>query len=199
MRRLGVLLGLMLIVLLLNTGAFSEPTSSVKYLMNQPVSMFDWGIDRMEKHLYAVGTKGMLTFPDTSNLDVRYFFAPSISYDWDSNRIDVLLVCSDFDRKMDIEKAKRLCRTAIANTKTILGSMEGILLYGDSVSGRWFSHKGYTKTSEPKNLYKEIDNIILIRADILLKEITISKDKSATSLKCESPLLSSEVLFSDPK
>jgi hypothetical protein len=41
----------LLIALLLSSGAIAEPSPEVKYLMNEPMTMWDWGIYRLENVL----------------------------------------------------------------------------------------------------------------------------------------------------
>ena len=87
------------IIFLLFSGICNaEPDSTFKYLMNEPLTMLDWGIYRMQKSIEnEIGDKFK---HDGKEYELRH----EVSYFWKNNTISVFGVVGDlkeFNSKME--------------------------------------------------------------------------------------------------
>jgi hypothetical protein len=166
--------------------AEAEPNPNIKYLMNDSVSMLDWGLYRIEKDVEAT-----LEDPAGYGLNTDTIIDSSPVYDWDKNRI---IVGVHVSKAISLEQAKSWCRKIVRMVRTTLNvspdtgepfpslDQNGGALYS------FFSHAGYTKKSEPKGLSKELDNITWINIKV---EVAGMKEP----LNCEAALLGTDILF----
>ena len=166
MKRVAVVFWFLVVI---QVEVMAEPTPAVQYLMNEPVSMLDWGLYRMEEKI-----KKYFDFPDFPKGGNPWVF--EFNYNWDSNRI---MISVGIVRELD-SPAKDQCRNVISAIRGYaLGNFwEGVK--GDpqkngSFLAKCFSHSGYTKTDIPEGLLKEIDQIIEIQVAVLDKSIGGSK------------------------
>jgi hypothetical protein len=156
----------------------AEPSTTIKYFMNEPVTMFDWGMYRLEEDLqrWASGRK---------DLEPHV----SVVYDWDSNRLDVIFLCiqksstpsesSTFKKSL----AKYQCEGMTQNIREYLNMPLGI--------ERYFRHEGFSNKGSPKKLREDIENITFVRVEIC-------SDKDYLKLRtAESPLMGKEIFFTD--
>ena len=153
-----------------STNVFAEPSSSVQYLMNEPASLFDFGMKRLDEFLSGRTDIFVIT-----------------EYNYDQNRI-LISVRDRSDTVKSKGEAKERCAQMIGEMKTMLG----VGLDSTSVLGSFFSHEGYTKRSEPKNLGAELDSITVIIGRILHIE-----RNNNFNISCESPLTSPKVMYSE--
>jgi hypothetical protein len=161
----------------LNTSQ-AEPTANMQYLMNEPVSMMDWGLLNIDKSIESNG--GLKKYGNTIT-----------SYDWDKNRILIIVSSIGASSK---EQAKEWCRDIVSFIRGFLGVDEKngkpVFKNNQSFLYRYFTHEGFKRNAEPKELGKELDNITTIQA-------TIFFDGSSTPVKCEAPLLGTSIMFED--
>lgn len=173
-----------LISFLFHTGIYAEPDSTTLYLMNQNVTLFGFGLYRMEERIEnyksPYGVRGSI----------------SVSFDWSLNRIIIesLVAWKPGERKLTaIEATKENCAAEVkairraggVDTRTGKPYIRYSLFSMDFAAVDYFQRKG-----EPENLHKKIDNIIKIKVHVL------EKDKS---ISCEVFLVSEEILFGEIK
>jgi hypothetical protein len=155
----------------------AEPTSSIQYLMNEPVSMLDWGIYRITNRLEKNLQLGVVPFSQHA------------SYDWDKNRIiiDIAVIGGTLN-----EEAKGWCRAVVSKIRTLMYiNDKGNSMFNEGASSMYFSHyAGYAKKSEPEGLYKELDNITLIR-------VYVSTEGMKKPVSCEAPLLGTSIMYEE--
>jgi hypothetical protein len=156
----------------------AEPSSKIQYLMDEPVSMLDWGMIWIDESL-----KGTLAEYRTSTITY---------YDWNENRIIISL--SELGSTIGVtskEKAKEKCRTIVSSIRTFLGINEkdGKPYSEKSNLYSYFSHSGFQR-SQPEGLYEELDNITVIRIMIFIEGV-------GEPVKCEAPLLGNKIMFQE--
>ena len=139
---------------------YGEPTPTVSWLMNEPVSMWDWGLMRLENSLRAERS--------LSNFSVR------VDYQWDANIIrilvnDTLEPENDWGREKIVDYGKQVANSIreslYVNTQT--GKPYGS---GESFLEINFFHMGFERHSRPDNMGKELDAITEIRVHIMFYE-----------------------------
>ncbi|MCG3769478.1 MAG: hypothetical protein JW384_00600 [Nitrosomonadaceae bacterium] len=194
--------GLMIALVLAWVGTgFGEPSPTVRYLMSEPVTMWDWGIYGLSKRLderitSLEGQTGGWGDPKTfEDLDTVGQIFGNVDYKWDANRL-VLRVFgwTETVKKMGIvvvsdEVAENNCKRVIADIKRSLGidPETGKPSSGEqSSSGLFFSHSSFTPKDEPLKLWGEIDNMI----SIMVSWNTGKK----RSVQLETPLLGTKLL-----
>lgn len=152
------------------------PDATSTYLMNESVSVLDFGIFKMEETLSK--------YFATNSPSVTV----SASYLWDNNQIQITL----------LELAKRKTRNdAIEFCKTIVGSARASLGINTSTGkpivegldpSRFFVHEGYDNKRAPKSLVNDISRMIRIKGVVGLQD--------PVSASCEASLLGKEILMS---
>lgn len=175
----------------------AEPSPAVRYLIDTPVSMLDFGIYRIEKHLEeslkSSGYRGVVT----------------VSYSLARNRITISLLplvhvqgdpgpqpykFVDLVELKNEDEAKVQCKRFVGVIRERLGSFTSTgksLITGDhnSVLKVFFSHEGYKDPSQSKNLFEEVDNITEISVSIPFYA------KEREFVHAGAKLLGTEILF----
>lgn len=136
---------------------WAEPTESAHFLMNEPVSLMDLGIYRLEKDIK--GLQKDLVVNHTAPFDV------SVNYRWDENEITIQLTYG-----YEGNPPKKIIQIGIKKVfqqlKGFLGVSEKGQVYhkrGFSKVSDYFSHEGYVIKNRPKDLEKEIDRMIELK------------------------------------
>lgn len=146
--------------------AIAEPSRSVQYLMTEPVTLLDQGLQRL-----GVALNGVLIrtdFPEMiGNLSIGSKSEVSADYDWKSNRITIYGSVQHDSKTANPTTLLDLCGRVIERIRFNLG-------YGDSGSrfrksglmqgvSVHFQHRGYVKKDEPPTLEADLASIIAIR------------------------------------
>lgn len=142
---------------LLSDSSIAEPSNSVRYLMNDPLTMFDWGIIQIQHKLDKID---YFPFESTSGAHLK------ANYDWDQNRL--IIRASFYPDHAEVQKhgLKAICEGIHrAVTHEFKGQLhkdqraiEGIASY--------FTHAEFTKKSEPPNLQDDIEAITRFKTTI---------------------------------
>ncbi|WP_105901063.1 hypothetical protein [Vibrio gangliei] len=136
-------------LLAVSTNLSAEPSRSISYLMEDSLSMFDWGVFRMESSMTTIKFK---------ELDLISHYGRA-DYDWDSNRINLETVVYPSYKSLEKLGSKAICRQAITQVKEHFGygideddlrALFGIPSY--------FKHTGYVKKNVPESLGKDLEN-----------------------------------------
>lgn len=183
-------LSVTVIVLLTTIGVCNaEPSPTVKYLMNTPVSVFDFGMYELRRYL-----EGQFDiFNPKSNVD-------AIVALWDKDRI-VIKVMSGISYKNE-KLARRACRKTLKEVRTTLDidpttgrpSRSFVLLNqdADGVMDSFFYHRGYDIKSDPQNLKRALDKL----TEISVHTSYLKGDKTMR-LKAKGSLLGTDIVFSE--
>ena len=107
----------------------AEPDSTIKFLMDETVTMFDFGLYQLEQQL-------------DKTVDKKLVWITKTNYNWQKNRVEMLFIThnmADIQTRADMQKA---CQGLIDQ---IRADVERELLK------RMFSHRGFTKSIAPKD------------------------------------------------
>lgn len=177
-----LILGILMIAYMFYpVSANTEPNTTTRYLMNEPLSMLDFGLYILEKSIERNLTK--------AEYEKIFVFT---NYDWNRNRIVIQVLINDSYNTEN--EGKEVCRSILneireqfaINHKTGKPRIEKI---GSTISS-YFSHEGYTNNNEPKEFNLEIANITTIVVDVILTE-------NSKVIHAEGELLSSKIMFAD--
>lgn len=167
------------VILVIVPITIAEPSSAVDYLMNEPVSMFDYGMQKLNDELQK--QRDALKVANLS---------PGLNayYKWDSNKIRISLLYIDeksshkeFSEsriKSDIKKVIMHLKKVIFCVNPNTGAPAG-MLGGDMLFNRFFKHAGYKTTNEPKRLGYKLTQISELIVTFM------KRDNRTITCKCE--------------
>ena len=119
---------LLLALVLASSGVKAEPSSAVKLLMSEPMSLFDYGMHQLREYVEGLHTPaGRPSYLETN-------------YNWEENRIVIIF---DYINELAAESrdsAKLRCRMGIIRLMRGLGASENNI---EGVLVSFFSHEGY--------------------------------------------------------
>ncbi len=180
---------LFIIFLLLAVPIFAEPTLAIKALMDDSVSMLDWGIFKLENML------------NSSFLAEKFNISIKVYYVWNSNRLiiyaDSSLSQTD-QKKMSEQEGKEWCKNVVKGIKFSVGidpnTVGGRGFKGSSYLSVFFSHVGFSRTdTATEKIAEELDNIteirVLLLSDRLVEDVGI--------LICVAPLRGTRIMFEE--
>ncbi|MGA2351354.1 MAG: hypothetical protein ABSF70_13045 [Terracidiphilus sp.] len=165
--------------------AQADPSPSVRYLMNEQVSMFEWGIFLLQTHVEH--------FAWNRGLNVRSQFA-HVEYDWQKNELGIKLVVYPAYQSLQQATARQACGSLMSQMKTLLGAdpkmpeireMQGI--------GTFFHHKQFESGDVPKTLDADLEAITSLEINVME-----SKNDNAPfhqAISCSSELLKPEIRY----
>ena len=174
--------------LLATSHALAGPDGTAKYLMNEPASMMDLGIERL---------KSIVTFKNVFGAEYGKTRAGiGINYDWDENKVVIDLFPDQ--QFQDAAAFDAYARSHIGIVRALLwvnpdtGRVDAKGANGASLVATFFTHAGYTRKNTPKDLDKEIDKLILVR----VRGVAGSKSPTHTELpiSCQGQLVETQVL-----
>lgn len=162
----------------------AEPPSTIKYLMGDPVSMLDYGIqkvnDELQNHANA------LKVGDESPILRAH-------YRWESNRIRIEIQyfldsigspvnkLSESTVKANIEKAIRHIKSKFLLVNPDTGAPR-VMVGGDMPFSRFFQHEGYKNPLEPERLGFKLIQITEVEVSCLQSD---SGGSTVITGKCE--------------
>jgi len=176
--------------------ALAEPTPGVRYLMDKPVSLFDWGVHHIDEHLKDMHITFFLDSGETEFKTDR--LKTSVDYDPDANRIYIESNPGGVSFVMGDEKAARkLCGEIVKKIRVELDmDAENPSVTGTAVD-KFFSHSGYSLPDKPAGLAKELLGIIEIKTTLQYWAESDSAKVRAPQISCRTPLLSKRAYYSD--
>lgn len=171
----------------------AEPSKAVMFLVNEPLSMWDFGLHKLTKELSDVYLfkKGMAS--------KTKFFATAI-YDADENRISIFaappldassnsLSAIKADNAGD---ARTTCKDMINSVRFDLGANNKSLAPvagGSSYVCSYFKHADFKNTHEPNNLCSELESMVVIKSLVYIK--------TGGVVQCNGQLLGERVFYSE--
>jgi hypothetical protein len=134
----------------------AEPGRVARWLMDEPMSMFDWGLYKTDKAVANLKSlKG--TFPN------EFFFA-SADYDWELNRIRIRV--SFHGKGTDAECIENIKRAKGAFLNYTWNERDQPKAAKD-VFAALFSHEGgYKSKNQPSDLGEQLANMSVLEATI---------------------------------
>jgi hypothetical protein len=180
MKKSIVIMGIILALATQAQPSWAEATQTVLKVMNEPLSMFDWGMYRLEERLQNV-------------LEVRFGKNRPplvVSYDNSLNRLQIFV--GGIEKFQNEQEAKRFCKAVVKYIKMdlFINVDTGDLVdeRAGSAAGRYFMHL-YGETQAEKAAAKEIDKLTEIGVNVVTKDMRI--------FFCRAPLLGTDIFFSE--
>lgn len=167
----------------------AEPSKSVAYLMNEPVTLFDRGLSELSKRV----DESLLLeeFPEL----IKQLNAWA-KYDWNANAIIINGTVYQKNATLESTTPSRLCERVIGRMKNNLGYGEqNFLKFGIGGLAPFFNHVGYTSKNEPVTLEKDIAGITSMKISVFSSEN--NEAPFAKRVTCVSNLTTSEIFYSD--
>jgi len=127
--------------------AVAEPSASIQFLMREPVTMMDWGLQNIEDYLYR--QRDLLMQAD------KRLFGPepnmAVTYDWEQNKIQVAIT-------LKVASQVQLTSRDLAGIRThlewIIKYLRGTLTM--KPYDAFFRHRGFRNQESPQNLGAEL-------------------------------------------
>jgi hypothetical protein len=163
------------------SSSFAEPDSSVRWLMNRPMSLFDWGIASISARLKAAIGRGELAEnlgKRQINLDGAY-----AKYDRDENRIYLRFIVLA-PPQTDITEEN--CRFIADEARKYLlapdnfGTREEAAIY--FLNGHFGHEGGSIEKDRPADIGRRLANITLVKVNLGLLGIECFGTLSGTDI-----------------
>jgi hypothetical protein len=169
-RKLIIITALLMCLQVINVNA--EPSKKTRYLINEPVSMLDFGIYRLNKRISSY----------KNSLEINGKLTSAIwSYNYNDDRLNLHI--SYHLEKENKEKIKQKIKQTVKYIKNVIYPS-----HIKSYISHYFMHEGYTSKNKPDNLYEHIDNIAYINIRAMFKYKTYH---------CISPMNEAKFLWVD--
>lgn len=155
------------------TNVFAEPTPTVRWLMNEPVSLFDLGMYRLSLECDKWGVKFGDQLAMVLKIKLRNGPFVDVSYDWDNNRItfrtqifplnevseeEIVSIWNAFASAIDYSRGYEQSKLdRYEQRKTSLLTF-------------FFNHIDYKSPDRPKDFEKNLSNIFIATVVISLVE-----------------------------
>jgi hypothetical protein len=159
--------------LLLAQVAVAEPDTALRFLMNEPVSMLDWGFKNIEDHLMR--NQEVLTANEKDLL--KKAVSVSVDYDWsrDAIRISIGLYLSE-----KMQKTPMTLTDVKEHVIFIVRYLRGGLTMNPYDA--FFRHKGFRHRETPEDLENKLSAVTELAVTVR------DKDSNILSM-CRAPLL----------
>ena len=167
-------------ILLANlTTALADPSPEVRRLMNEPVSMLDWGLDRLAQQASRQVGEKLRNGGEVPDIDA--------GYDWKLNQLELYV------NYYEPQKApKALCRTTINLIRRTLsptvGKSKRLNLWVSA-----FQHNGYALRGTPEEalLTRSLPGLLVIKTSVAAAE------GDQPFVNCSGPLLGDGISFEE--
>lgn len=178
-------LQVILLLLLSITIARAEPSPIVSRLMNEPMSMLDYGLWRTE-------------------LELRQFFREvdrifiSSRYDWKSNRIHLDILLYQIPQSLQKMTPEKQCQEVIDSVQDFFGvdvkTGKPVAQTKQTLLGKSFTHNGFKGFDiSSAEMFSHLDQITQLNISVNATSPTGSKQHSETRLySCSRPLVSDQ-------
>jgi hypothetical protein len=172
---------------LLCAGAIqAEPSPSVRYLMKESVSRFEWGMFRLQSRAETFTWDGLDT--QTPKQYAR------VQYGWEKNQILVTLVVYPHYRNFEKSTGRQVCGSLMSQMKSSFGVAPGSeFMRGIDGIGTFFRPQYFDRTDAPKTLDEDIEAITTLQVDVMASKNDQSPYQEMMS--CSSDLRKAEVRY----
>jgi hypothetical protein len=164
--------------------------------MNEPMTLFDYGMYQLSESLKNKAFIFLTLDEKTNKHELKNIMIDtSVYYSWDENKIIINATPDYYNHASDYKTAKEWCNQMIDKIRTELGIDQDNPASGSFARLElFFSHDGFKKKAEPKNLVKELVSIMEINTSVLYREK--DKDKSK-KIKCKTSFIGKDVFYSE--
>ena len=159
--------------------AVAEPTSSIQFLMREPVSMMDWGLKNIEDHLYRHRT----LFVQGEKPLFEPEPAIAVLYDWEKNQIRISIGLRACEQ---VQKTSQGLSDIRSHVEWIIKYLRGSLTMKpyDAV----FRHRGFRNKVSPQGLESELAGLTVVIVSVRDRESNILS-------RCEGQLTGSDIVW----
>lgn len=164
----------------------AEPSPSVRYLMNQSVSLFEWGMFRLHSKVENLHWDGLDTQTPKQ-------FA-HVEYDWSKNLIRVELTIFPHFRNFENNTTRQVCGSLINQMKFSFGVAPGSeFLRGIGGIGTYFHPQYFENVNIPKTLDDDIEAITTLQVEVMASKT--DQPPFQEMMSCSSDLRKPEVRY----
>lgn len=158
-------------LLTISDTANAGPDEITQWLMRDPMSMMDYGIMRINTMINAEPN------PITG----------TVGFDFDTNRIEIARYGITGNVQVSAELSEAACASWIDKIRltALIDLATGKPYLETSYFAQMFSHEGYTRGAEPKDLYTRVDPLFTLNCTVKYSET----DGKTGYLTITSPLL----------
>jgi len=183
------LFGILLAMVLSTLSA--EPTPSVRYLMQTPLSAFDYGLYRLEQRF---------DIPDRIYMPVNRPGRMAAVANYDHSRDRILIAANVFvsTTAMASDDARAICRFAVADARFYGGidPVSGTRLPSEIRSlAMFFESPSTPRSDQPTNFENELLSIVDFRVAVYSSHPRTGQVRK--HVECAAPLLGTEIRFVD--
>jgi len=184
----------LLCLIVFSSGAWAEPSADVKWLMNDPVTIFDLGMKRADEALREAVNDLMAAHDDILETSSSHF--ASVQYVYGQKAIELTLGAF-LGEGANLPTAER-CQKLVNDLQDRLLAAESVTdqrrqrlsqepprtseARAASLVARWFSHQGFERTDRPAGLDARIAGLMQLNVQIFLLS------DSRPSMVCSMPL-----------
>jgi hypothetical protein len=168
--------------------AQGQPSPTVRYLMNEPLTLFEWGMFRLQNGVEMMQWDGLDLIRPRPQI-------ANVEYDWDKNQLMINLTIYPRYRSLQKSTPKKICGEVIHQMKGLFGVLtpDDKLLRDAMGVGSFFTHKYFRSPAAPQSLAADIERITNLRVDVMTSVTDTPPFQQSQS--CSSDLLKSEVLY----
>ena len=135
--------------------SYSEPSTTIKKLMNEPLTMFDWGVYQLEKYFETYPFDDLGLERSTENALVGLIKSKML-YDWDNNRLKIHFLIGL--KEENFEKAKDICYKVTQKIrKSFVFDNYGLKDFAGL--SKFFKHTRFNSYKNQKNRINTINEI----------------------------------------
>lgn len=158
--------------------SWADPSPGLRWLQNEPVTLFDWGMRSAEEDLKDLvkNSKKISTYISKNQQTTQM-----ASYSFSGNWLNLYIFVVQPENNITAEECKDLLRT-LHKIMLFMGSVNE----GDekkkayALIDRWFSHEGFKSVDRPETIGQEI-------AELTTFNISVSH-RDGSSISCAIPL-----------
>jgi hypothetical protein len=184
----------LLCLVLMSSHARAEQSAEVKWLMNDPVTIFDLGMKRADESLHKAVDDLIAAHDDILETASSRFASAQYAYGQNSIELSVGAFLGEGAKSPTAERCQKL-----------VNDVQDRLLIGEAVAdqrrqqlaqepprttearaaslvARWFSHQGFERANRPAGIDDKIASLIQIKAQVFLLA------DSEPSVVCSMPL-----------
>ena len=173
-----------LIVALLPVLAWAEPSRVPRWLMSEPMSLFDWGIYQTDKKFES--------FKDYKIFSVHYM-GGSARYDWDADRIKLQVMFQATGADAECSDNLKKAKGAFLNFTWVEAEYPRV---ARDVLADLFSHQGsYKGTTQPKDMGEQLSNITVLEAVVY---VSGANGALSPKVRCQTTFKSKDISITRP-
>ncbi len=183
----------LLCLVMISSYAWAEPSADVKWLMDDPVTIFDLGMKRADETLHEAVNDMIAAHDDILVGSSSHFASARYAYGQNSIELTVGAFLAEGVKAPTAERCQKLVndlqdRLLIAEAVTdqrrqqLAQPPRTSEARAASLVARWFSHQGFERTNRPAGLDNKIASLMQINAELFLPS------ESGPSVVCSMPL-----------